>query len=107
GHTRFSRDWSSDVCSSDLKQKYGTTSSIPSSAFFYGLKEQTPVEIEIERGKTLEIKLLGRSEAKEGIIDLFVELNGQLRLIQVRQANQKETSAHPQADQSNPKHRSE
>lgn len=86
------------------KQKYGTTSSIPSSAFFYGLKEQTPVEIEIERGKTLEIKLLGRSEAKEGIIDLFVELNGQLRLIQVRQANQKETSAHPQADQLNPKH---
>ena len=86
------------------KQKYGTTSSIPSSAFFYGLKEQTPVEIEIEHGKTLEIKLLGRSEAKEGIIDLFVELNGQLRLIQVRQANQKETSAHPQADQLNPKH---
>ncbi|WP_299150515.1 biotin/lipoyl-containing protein [uncultured Acinetobacter sp.] len=86
------------------KQKYGTTSSIPSSAFFYGLKEQTPVEIEIEHGKTLEIKLLGRSEAKEGIIDLFVELNGQLRLLQVRQANQKETSAHPQADQLNPKH---
>src|SRR5690606_37958733 len=67
-----------DFMQHDLK--YGAVSSIPSSAFFYGLKEQSPVEIELDRGKILEIKLLGRSEAKDGVIDLFVELNGQLRL---------------------------
>lgn len=86
------------------EMKYGTVSSIPSSAFFYGLKEQSPVEIELERGKVLEIKLLGRSEAKDGVIDLFVELNGQLRLVQIKQASQKESTAHSKADPKNPKH---
>lgn len=84
--------------------KYGTVSSIPSSAFFYGLKEQYPVEIELEQGKTLEVKLLGRSEVKDGLIDLFIELNGQLRLLQIRQKGQQEVLAHPQADPHNPKH---
>lgn len=84
------------------QQKYGRVSSIPSSAFFYGLKEQHPVEVEIEKGKTLEIKLLGRSETKAGVIDLFVELNGQLRLLQIKQTGSQDTSTHPQADPSNP-----
>ncbi|ATU44978.1 pyruvate carboxylase [Acinetobacter junii] len=84
------------------QQKYGRVSSIPSSAFFYGLKEQHPVEVEIEKGKTLEIKLLGRSETKAGVIDLFVELNGQLRLLQIKQTGSQDTTTHPQADPSNP-----
>ena len=86
------------------KQKYGTVSSIPSSAFFYGLKEHEPVEIRLEKGKTLEIKLIGRSEVKDGLIDLFVELNGQLRLIQIKQTGLEQTSAHPQIDPANPSH---
>ncbi|NCI77014.1 pyruvate carboxylase [Acinetobacter kanungonis] len=84
--------------------KYGTVSSIPSSAFFYGLKEQQEISVELEAGKTLEIKLLGRSEPKNGLIDLFIELNGQLRLVQVKQAGTEETAHHPKADPSNPLH---
>src|SRR5690606_16448090 len=34
----------------------------------------------------------------------FVELNGQLRLVQIKQASQKESTAHSKADQKNPKH---
>ncbi len=84
--------------------KYGTVSSIPSSAFFYGLKEQQEISVELEAGKTLEIKLLGRSEPKNGLIDLFIELNGQLRLVQVKQAGTEEKANHPKADPSNPLH---
>jgi pyruvate carboxylase len=84
--------------------KYGTVSSIPSSAFFYGLKEQQEISVELEAGKTLEIKLLGRSEPKNGLIDLFIELNGQLRLVQVKQVGTEETAHHPKADPANPLH---
>lgn len=38
------------------------------------------------------------------MIDLFVELNGQLRLVQIKQASQKEATAHPKADPTNPKY---
>lgn len=84
--------------------KYGIVSSIPSSAFFYGLKEQQDISVELETGKTLEIKLLGRSEPKNGLIDLFIELNGQLRLVQVKQAGTEEKANHPKADPANPLH---
>lgn len=40
----------------------------------------------------------------DSVIDLFVELNGQLRLVQIKQASQKEATAHPKADPTNPKH---
>lgn len=86
------------------QKKYGKVSVIPSSAFFYGLQEQQPIEVEIEKGKILEIKLLGRSEEKNGLIDLFIELNGQLRLIRVQEANKKAVSAYQKADELNPKH---
>lgn len=86
------------------KFKYGMVSSIPSAAFFYGLKEQQEISVELELGKILEIKLLGRSESKHGVIDLFIELNGQLRLVQVKQAGQEEHTIHPKADPMNPFH---
>lgn len=84
--------------------KFGNVSTIPSSAFFYGLQEQSPVEVELEQGKILEIKLLGRSEAKDGKVDLFVELNGQLRLLQITQIGSRADHQHPQVDPLNPSH---
>lgn len=84
--------------------KYGKVSSLPSTAFFYGLSEQKPLSVELEPGKVLEIKLLGRSEAWDGKVDLFIELNGQLRLLQIKQADNQEAVAHPQMDPTNPAH---
>lgn len=84
--------------------KYGKVSSLPSTAFFYGLSEHTPLSVELEPGKVLEIKLLGRSEAQNGKVDLFIELNGQLRLVQIQQAHTQEDAAHLQVDPANPAH---
>ncbi|MGE8643604.1 pyruvate carboxylase [Acinetobacter vivianii] len=86
------------------KLKFGTVSTLPSSAFFYGLKEQETISVELEAGKTLEIKLLARSEARDGWVDLFIELNGQLRLIQIQQQGTQAAQQRPQADPMNPAH---
>lgn len=86
------------------KLKFGTVSTVPSSAFFYGLKEQETISVELEAGKTLEIKLLARSEARDGWVDLFIELNGQLRLIQIEQQGTQAVHQRPQADPLNPAH---
>jgi pyruvate carboxylase len=86
------------------KLKFGTVSTLPSSAFFYGLKEQETISVGLEAGKTLEIKLLARSEARDGWVDLFIELNGQLRLIQIQQQGTQAAQQRPQADPMNPAH---
>ncbi|RPE31400.1 pyruvate carboxylase [Acinetobacter sp. BIGb0102] len=86
------------------KLKFGTVSTLPSSAFFYGLKEQETISVELEAGKTLEIKLLARSEVRDGWVDLFIELNGQLRLIQIQQQGTQAAQQRPQADPMNPAH---
>lgn len=86
------------------KQKYGVVSSIPSTAFFYGLKEHEPVEVPLEQGKTLEIELLAQSQTKNGEVDLFVELNGQLRLLQVQQKGQSLEKSRAQAEPGNSHH---
>lgn len=86
------------------KQKYGVVSSIPSTAFFYGLKEHEAVEVPLEQGKTLEIKLLAQSQAKNCVVDLFVELNGQLRLLQVHEKGQSIEQSRTQAEPGNSRH---
>lgn len=65
------------------KEKFGNVSCIPSKAFFYGLTENQYVEIPLEQGKKLEVKLIGQSQGFSGETDLFIELNGQLRLIKI------------------------
>ena len=86
------------------KQKFGVVSSIPSTAFFYGLKEHEAVEIPLEQGKTLEVKLLAQSQAKNGVVDLFIELNGQLRLLQIQQQNQSVEKSRVKAELGNSQH---
>jgi pyruvate carboxylase len=86
------------------KQKYGVVSSVPSTAFFYGLKENEAVEVSLEQGKTLEIKLLAQSQTNNGSVDLFIELNGQLRLLQVQQTGQGAEKKRIQAEVGNSRH---
>lgn len=62
------------------KAKYDDLSSLPTSAFFYGLKSGEEIEVEIDQGKTLFVKLVSIGEAdKEGRRTLFYELNGMPR----------------------------
>ena len=68
----------SDFC--DFRTKYDNLSGLPTPAFFYGLQIGEEIEIEIDTGKTLIIKLISIGEADSaGRRVLFYELNGMPR----------------------------
>ena len=70
--------------SAHLKE-YSDVSHVPTGAFFYGLLESEEIQVEIEQGKTLFIKLVAVSEAdEEGRRTLFFELNGHPREVTVK-----------------------
>ncbi len=68
----------SDFCA--FRAKYDDLSGLPTPAFFYGLQIGEEIEIEIDTGKTLIIKLISIGEADTaGRRALFYELNGMPR----------------------------
>jgi pyruvate carboxylase len=87
-------------------KKYGDVSTVPTEVNFYGLRKGEETEVEIERGKTLFIRLLAISEPNEhGVRTLFFELNGHPREVQVvdRKVG-KDIPARPKADKDNLHH---
>jgi pyruvate carboxylase len=63
-----------------FRGKYDDLSGLATPAFFYGLQVGEEVEVEIDPGKTLFVKLLSLGEADdEGRRTLFFELNGMPR----------------------------
>jgi len=63
-----------------FRTKYDDLSGLPTPAFFYGLQLGEEIEIEIDPGKILIIKLISIGEADEqGNRALFFELNGMPR----------------------------
>jgi pyruvate carboxylase len=63
-----------------FRTKYDDLSGLPTSAFFYGLQIGEEIEIEIDTGKILIIKLISIGEADSaGRRALFYELNGMPR----------------------------
>ena len=87
-----------------FRKVYADVSVLPTPAFFYGLKPDEEITVEIEPGKTLIIRLLTVGEAHpDGTRTLFFELNGQPREIRVRDQSLRVVGrAHPKADQANP-----
>ncbi|MVM30837.1 pyruvate carboxylase [Spirosoma sp. HMF4905] len=77
-------------------EQYGNVSIIPTPAFFYGLKENEEILINIEEGKNILVRLLFRSEPDEfGMRTITFELNGQSRQVKVRDKSSKvEKSQH-------------
>ncbi len=66
-----------------LKQ-FGDVSMVPTDVFFYGLRQGEETEVEIERGKTLFVKLVAIGEPdEEGRRTVFYELNGHPREVKV------------------------
>jgi pyruvate carboxylase len=62
------------------REKYDDLSKLPSTAFFYGLQISEEIEVEIDPGKILIIKLISIGEPDgEGRRTLFYELNGMPR----------------------------
>ncbi|HEY8594473.1 MAG TPA: pyruvate carboxylase [Devosiaceae bacterium] len=63
---------------------YGPTSVLSTPAYFYGLTTGEEQLIELEKGKTLVLQYLGRSETNDkGMVRVFFELNGQPRSVSV------------------------
>ncbi|MBW7921236.1 MAG: pyruvate carboxylase [Rubellimicrobium sp.] len=63
---------------------YGPVRTLPTPVFFYGMDEGQEISAEIDPGKTLEIRMLSRSEPDDaGEVRVFFEMNGQPRMIRV------------------------
>jgi pyruvate carboxylase len=63
-------------------EQYGDVSTLPTSAYFYGLVQHEEIAVAIDPGKTLHIRIEGSTPADdEAYCRLFFELNGQPRMI--------------------------
>ncbi|WP_099157958.1 pyruvate carboxylase [Virgibacillus ndiopensis] len=87
-------------------ETYGDMSVLDTPTFFYGMKLGEEIEVEIEQGKTLIVKLVSISEARsDGTRVIYFELNGQSREVVIRDESVKsQIVTRPKVDQSNDKH---
>ncbi|WP_184101469.1 pyruvate carboxylase [Sphingopyxis panaciterrulae] len=66
------------------QDKYGPVSRLPTLCFFYGMKVDEQISVEIDRGKILHITLLAIGDLDDvGRRTLFFELNGQPRNVTI------------------------
>ena len=84
------------------QKTYGDVSTLSTTAFFYGLAENDEISVDIDTGKTLVIRLQGRTELPdEGATKLFYELNGQPRAVRVQHAGTKAANDRRKAAEGN------
>ncbi|AKU27590.1 pyruvate carboxylase [Geobacillus sp. DSP4a] len=87
-------------------EKYGDISVLDTPTFLYGMRLGEEIEVEIERGKTLIVKLvsIGQPQA-DGTRVVYFELNGQPREVIIRDESIKAAVAERiKADRTNPNH---
>ncbi|WP_096189262.1 pyruvate carboxylase [Evansella halocellulosilytica] len=87
-------------------EHFGDVSVLDTPTFFYGLRLGEEIEVEIEQGKTLIVKLVSIGEAqKDGTRVIYFELNGQPREVVVRDENvESVVSVKAKADKNDEKH---
>lgn len=87
-----------DFC--EFEKEYGPVAGLPTRTFFYGMTSGEEITVELERGKTLVIRLLAIGETDaSGKVRVFFELNGQPRNVKVPNRAIKPTNvARPKAD---------
>jgi pyruvate carboxylase len=85
---------------------FGNVSVLPTPVFFFGLKREEEIAVDLEPGKTLIIRLLAIGDAnEEGKRRLFFELNGQPRTIAVTDASVNVTAVvNRKAEEGNAQH---
>ncbi|QIZ67203.1 pyruvate carboxylase [Geobacillus subterraneus] len=87
-------------------EKYGDVSVLDTPTFLYGMRLGEEIEVEIERGKTLIVKLvsIGQPQA-DGTRVVYFELNGQPREVVIRDESIKAAVVERiKADRTNPNH---
>ncbi|PTL23573.1 pyruvate carboxylase [Shouchella clausii] len=87
-------------------QRFGDVSVLDTPTFFYGLHLGEEIEVEIERGKTLIVKLVSVSDPQpDGTRIVYFELNGQPREVHIQDLDVKTTAVtRPKAEKNNPSH---
>ena len=85
---------------------YGPVRTLPTRTFFYGMQPGEEISVEIDPGKTLEVRLQAVAEVQDdGDVKVFFELNGQPRVIRVpNRAIKAKTAAKPKASDGNAGH---
>jgi pyruvate carboxylase len=87
------------------RRQFGNVSVLPTPVFFYGLKEGQEIAVDIDQGKTLLLRLQGRTDLEEeGQSKLFFELNGQPRVVRIDRAGAVKLVTHPRAQDGNANH---
>lgn len=88
------------------REQFGNVSLLDTPTFFFGMRSNETVEIEIDTGKRLIITLKTITEPDEkGIRTIFYDMNGQARRIFIQDENVKASeSVKPKADKLNPNH---
>ncbi len=66
------------------RRQYGPMHVLPTPVYFYGMKPEQEISVDLEPGKTLVIQCLAIGETDaDGNVKVFFELNGQPRTIKV------------------------
>ena len=79
-----------------FKEEFGPVQGLPTRLFFVGPEIGEEFEVQIETGKTLNLKILAIGEAnKQGKRELFCEVNGQLRPFLVEDKKETKVSVAP------------
>lgn len=89
------------------QETYGPVSALPTPTYFYGMKPEDEVFVDIEKGKTLVIRCLAVGDTDEkGMVTVFFELNGQPRRVKVpdRAHGASNGKARPKAEAGNDAH---
>ena len=64
--------------------KFSPVSVLPTPVYFYGMRSEDEIFVDIERGKTLVIRCLAVGDSDDkGMVTVFFELNGQPRRVKV------------------------
>ena len=85
---------------------YGPVRTLPTPVYFYGMEPGQEASVEIDPGKTIEVRFqtVGETNA-EGDVRVFFELNGQPRAVRVpNRKAQASAPKRPKADPANPGH---
>jgi pyruvate carboxylase len=88
------------------RRRYSDVAILPTPVFFYGMEPGQEISIELERGKTLIVHYVTKSEPHEdGTRTVFFELNGQPRSVRVTDRSQVPSRPPPRKiDPGNPHH---
>ncbi len=88
-----------------FQRLHGDVSVLPTPVFFWGLREDEELALEIEHGIVLIVRFLAVGEPDaEGLCSIFFELNGQPREVKVRDRSLAAPAARREADADEPGH---